>query len=125
MFQQIWSQIFRLNDVGMWLNIGLVMSIVKPTLNTRENIKTEISQQPKLIWLNAWLEGNKLDKWTPSQPSAHICACFIFHSKQFLLWSLKLPGGGGGGLLVFWGLENFLLAEIIESFDRVVGIVYM
>ena len=53
------------------------MSIVKTTLNTRENIKTEISQQPKLIWPKACLENNNFEKWTPSQLSAHICACLV------------------------------------------------
>ena len=82
MFQQIWSQIFRLKELGMWLNIGLIMSVVKPTLNTMENIKTKISQQPKLIWSKAWLEKN-FEKYTPSQPSAHICACLPWHAALF------------------------------------------
>ena len=63
------------------------MSIVKTTLNTRENIKTEISQQPKLIWPKACLEKN-FEKWTPSQPSAHICACYIHN--QSVDWSRHL-----------------------------------
>ena len=57
-------------------DIGLNLSIVKTTLNTRENIKTEIYQQPKLIWPKACLEKKNFEKWKPSQRSAHICACF-------------------------------------------------
>ena len=58
-------------------DIGLNLSIVKTTLNTRENIKTEIYQQPKLIWPKACLEKKNFEKWKPSQRSAHICACFF------------------------------------------------
>ena len=60
------------------------MSIVKTTLNTRENIKTEIYQQPKLIWPKACLEKKNFEKWKPSQRSAHICACYLVLSQQFI-----------------------------------------
>ena len=53
----------------MLLNIGLNMSIVKTTLNTRENTKTDLA---KSLFRDFFFE-----KWTPSQPSAHICACFF------------------------------------------------
>ena len=74
MLQQIWSQIFKLKELGMWLNIGLILSKIS-----------------KLKYLSnqKWF-GQKLDKkinfekWTPSQPSAHICACLIVNLTENL-----------------------------------------
>ena len=72
---------------------------MKTTLNTRENIKTEIYQQPKLIWPKACLEKKNFEKWTPSQRSAHICACFEWKTT-----------------LIFLMEDNFIFLEKTISF---------